>query len=482
MNDKKTEKALAQWGLSVEEIEQLGNRLEIFWTYYGQWTRTKTRDTSHYGYCYLSGLLRMKSERTYAGIARQMDISGQNLQHYMSHSPWSGQELMAQIRADISQRDEFQEESVLLLDESADAAYGQQKVGASRQYNGRLGKVDQCQVGVFLSLANQGYHTWVDGEIFLPKVWFTPEYAAYRQQVGIPKERYFQTKIELGWQMIARVQEEGLPFAAVACDELYGRDTAFRDQLDAAGLEYYADIPANTKIYLSEPVIGIPQNKLGRKAHKRRVLSPKGYRVDKLRRHPDTIWHRLTLRPKERGRLRTDFARCRVWTIREEDDEPVSAKEEWLLIRRDGKRHTYSLSNAAPDTPLLLMARRKAQRYFVERSIQDAKSELGWDEFQATKFLAWQHHLALTILASWFITETRLDWAEQYQRDPDLLETYEVEVLPALSLANVRELLRAAMPLPQLSPEDAAYLVVNHLVNRTRSRKSRLKNYLSHEI
>jgi hypothetical protein len=125
------------------------------------------------------------------------------------------------------------------------------------------------------------------------------------------------------------------------------------------------------------------------------------------------------------------------------------------------------------------MAALKSQRYFIERSNQDAKSELGWDEFQAIKYRAWQHHLALTIAASWFITETRLDWALEFERDPELLAHYEMDVLPALSMANVRELLRAALPLPQLSPLDAAALVVEHLDNRTRSRQSRLRNALS---
>ena len=113
------------------------------------------------------------------------------------------------------------------------------------------------------------------------------------------------------------------------------------------------------------------------------------------------------------------------------------------------------------------MAQRKSQRFFIERSNQDAKSELGWDEFQGIKYRGWQHHLAFTILASWFITETRLDWIADHPRDPFLLEHYGTDVLPNLSLANVRTLLRAAMPLPQLSPQQAAALVVEHLDNRT---------------
>ena len=120
------------------------------------------------------------------------------------------------------------------------------------------------------------------------------------------------------------------------------------------------------------------------------------------------------------------------------------------------------------------MARRESHRYFVERSNQDEKGELGWDEFQAVKYLAWEHQLALTILASWFIAKTRLDWMQRFERNPALLEQYEIDVLPLLSVSNVRELLRAAMPLPQLTTQEAAALVVKHLTNRTRSRKSRL--------
>lgn len=122
------------------------------------------------------------------------------------------------------------------------------------------------------------------------------------------------------------------------------------------------------------------------------------------------------------------------------------------------------------------MAQRKSARYFIERSNQDVKMELGWDEFQAIKLRAWEHQLALTILASWFVTETRPDWSRRFERDLELLAQYEVEVLPALSMANVRAMLTAAMPLPQLSPEEATYLVVKHLDNRTHSRKSRLRS------
>jgi hypothetical protein len=150
-------------------------------------------------------------------------------------------------------------------------------------------------------------------------------------------------------------------------------------------------------------------------------------------------------------------------------------RQEWLLVRKDPIQITYVLSNAAEETLLETMAWRKTHRYLIERSNEDAKGEIGWDEFQVRKYRAWEHQLALTILASWFIAETRLDWMQCFEQDPALLTKYEVEVLPQLSVGNVRELLRAAMPIPQLSTIEAAQLVTTHLINRTRSRKSRLR-------
>lgn len=152
------------------------------------------------------------------------------------------------------------------------------------------------------------------------------------------------------------------------------------------------------------------------------------------------------------------------------------AVEDWLVMREeaDGK-HSYALCNAVRETALEQLAWWKCQRYFIERSNQDAKSELGWDELQAQKYRAWEHHLALTVLASWFIAQAKHAWARTYERDPALLQALETDVLPALSVANVRTLLRAVMPLRQMSEAQATDLVIEHLLNRVRSRKSRLK-------
>jgi SRSO17 transposase len=459
-----------QWGLPLGEIRQLGQRLKRFYDRFRSCMRSQTRDTSEYGLQYVSGLLRMETGRTMANIGRKTDIPKQNVHHFMSNSPWSGPTLITAIQDNVKQHPAFQSGAMLILDESAEEKAGDHSAGAARQHNGRLGKVEMSQVGVFLSLATPRAHTWIDGELYIPRHWFDEAHARRCEKAGIPKNRVFQTKPELGWRMIQRAVANQVSFEAVIMDDLYGRNNVLRKRLDQAGIEYYGDVPANTTVYLDQPQIIYPKTKRGKRSKRPQVVAQQRYEARQLLHHPDLQWKTITLRPNERGMLVAQFGRCRVWTV-----HGTHCRQEWLLVRRSGPRITYVLSNASQEMPLETMAWRKSHRYFIERDNQDAKSEMGWDEFQAIKYQAWEHQLALTILASWFIADTRFDWMERFERDPALLRQHEVDVLPMLSVGNVRELLRAAMPLPQLSTQEAAALVVEHLVNRTRSRRSRLR-------
>jgi SRSO17 transposase len=421
----------------------------------------------------------MQTKRNYANIARQVidpEDDGQNVQQFMSDSPWEAQAVIQKVQQEIAGTEGLQEGGMLLLDESADEKAGSKSAGAGRQHNGRLGKVEMSQVGVFLAFYKELVWTWVDGELFLPEHWFTSEMASERKRVGVPEERKFATKIELGWRMIERVKAHGLPFEAVACDDLYGRSGWFRGQMDQADIIYMAEVPENTQIYLTKPDFDIPphaRGQAGRISTRPKVLSEnQPVEIRQLITSPDTHFQRFPVRNTERGILDDRFAMRRIWTIRDNE-----LAEEWLVIRHENDaRYTYALSNAPADTSLERLAWLKCVRHFVERSNQDAKSEIGWDELQAQKFRAWEHHLALTIMATWFIAETKYDWANTYARDPQLAHELEVKALPTLSVANVRELLQATMPLPKLSPDQASHLVVKHLVNRSRSTRSRHKS------
>jgi len=125
--------------------------------------------------------------------------------------------------------------------------------GTGHQHNGRTGQIDECQVGVFLTLATAQVNPWLDGELFIPEAWFTDRMAHRRAKAGIPPDRRFQTKPELAWQLIARAQRQGVPFRSVSMDTLNGRSHELRQKLRDAQLEYYADVPADTHVYLCLP-------------------------------------------------------------------------------------------------------------------------------------------------------------------------------------------------------------------------------------
>jgi SRSO17 transposase len=468
-----------RWGLPAEVIADLGDRLRRFWGRFRACFKTQTRDSAAHAWTYLRGLLGLEIGRNFANIARRVngpDDDGQQVQHFMSDSPWSAAAVIQQVQAEIAATPELGQGGVLLLDESPDEKAGDQSAGAGRQHNGRLGKVEMSQVGVFLAFYKERVWTWVDGELFLPAHWFTADMAALRKRLGVPAERTFATKIELGWQMIQRVQTRGLPFVAVACDDLYGRSGWLRQQMADAGLLYMAEVPENTQVYLRQPelhplppVVGDPPP--ARVLRPQDVKAPAAIEVRQLLTAAETRFRRIQVRSTERGDLWDPFAMRRVWTLRN-----GQLAEEWLVIRQeDDQKYSYALSNAAPDTPAERLAWLKCVRHFVECSNQEAKSEVGWDEFQAQKFRAWEHQLALTILATWFIAQTKHEWTQTYARDAALAQDLQVEQLPALSAANVRELLQAVLPLPQLSPEEATRLVVKHLVNRAHSTASRLR-------
>jgi len=467
-----------RWGLPAEAVLDLANRLQRSWERYHDCFTTKTRDTSPYGFSYLRGLLTMDTDRNYANIARRViapDDDGQNLQQFMSDSPWSSAAVFERIQAEIRAQPALHG-GMLTLDESADERAGDQSAGAARQYLGRFGKVDLGQVGVALGYTHAGIWTLVDAELYLPEAWFDTAHADLRRRWHIPAERTFATKPELGLQLIRRAKDRNLPFAVVGCDSLYGRDRQFRAALDAEQVVYMADIPGDTLVYLAPPQVGVPatvRGKRGRPASRPQVLSATApVEVRLLVSRPDPPWQALPIRQTERGLLTYACATRRVWTLTPE----MQVREEWLLLRQehDGT-FSFALSNAPVTTRPGELAQWRCQRYFGERTFQDAKSEAGWAELVARKYRAWMHHTALDALALWFVAETKLDWAQAHPRDPALGEQLEVAVLPALSMANVRELLQAVLPLEQLSPEQAVRVVINHLVHRSRSTRSRLK-------
>ncbi len=311
----------------------------------------------------------------------------------MSNSPWKVTRIYDQVAQEIIRTPGLQNGGVLIIDESADVKSGVISAGAQKQYNGRLGTVEVSQVGGVAAYANatiEGgpFWTWVRGDLCLPEGWVSDEepMTSTRHRVGIPTAVESRTKIEIAWQLIQDTHQSGLRWEVVCCDTLYGRSQWFREQVGKGGFIYMAEVPCDTNVYLRKPTLGSPlrTSSQGRKPTRYRVLSDeKPVEVRSLVHTPETQWQRVLIRRIERGDVCDAVAVRRVWTVSDDHQEAV---EEWLVMRKEGAgKYSYALCNAPADTPLSQLAWWKCQRYFVERSNQDAKSELGWDEFQAQK-------------------------------------------------------------------------------------------------
>jgi len=181
------------------------------------------------------------------------------MQYFISESPWQEEALLSQLRQDVWQGLGDPIEGALLLDESGIPKQGKMSVGVQRQYCGRLGKVDNCQVGVYLAYSNASHSTLVDRRLYLPESWI--EDAERRKKCGVPSEIPFKTKAELGLEMILSFKAQGLPFGWVGMDAHYGEQPWLLHRLNEEEIVYMADIPCTTRVFLALPKTEVPPGK-----------------------------------------------------------------------------------------------------------------------------------------------------------------------------------------------------------------------------
>jgi SRSO17 transposase len=444
--------------LRTEDIAEHAQDLVNFHGRFTSFFRTSTRDVSAHGLEYLKGQLLCESRRNMSKISVEVSVMNeQALDHFTSVSPWKDRPLMEAIAQGASERiSSHSGTRAIILDESGIGKKGKRSVGVSRQYCGSLGKVDSCQVGMYLALSNAEDVTLIDRRLFLPREWIKDPNRCER--AGIPKEeRVYRTKAEIGLEMILDARARQIGFEFVGMDEHYGEQPWMLSRLEEEGIVYVGDVPRTTRVYLEYPEIGIPPARGGRPPRKLRVLSGQAHEVQTLL--PSLSWHTLRVRSTQRGELVIRFAALRVWRV--QDDLPC-LHPVWLLIRQelDGTDTKYSFSNAGAFTPLQVLAQWQSRRYWVERALEDAKGLGGLDEYQVLGWRGWHHHTSMVLLAMLFLLELKQDLRPK---------------APLLSLQDAVEVLKVAMPRKSLSYKDAVDLIRSHHKNRSSSRLSRLR-------
>jgi len=338
----------------------------------------------------------------------------QALQHFLTNSRWNDQLVIDQIAQDANQLIGGKEDSCLIIDETGCPKKGNKSVGVARQWCGQLGKVENCQVGVFSVLGFQEYAVPIGDRLFLTEAWVNDEKRCL--EAGVPQENIeFHRKHDLALQLVIQARLQGVQFAWVGADSLYGEDPCFLRSLDQMHEIFMVDVHKDQRIYLEDPdpLVPPPKSEKGRKPSKLKAHTIP-LRVDKwAAQQPDKDWQRIHVRDTTKGKLLVDILHKRVWLW---DGEESQANCWHLVIRREvkAKKIKSSLCNAPEATPLKRLAFMQAQRYWIERTFQDAKNECGLGEYQARKWRSWHHHMAMVMMAMLFMAEQKLLYRKQY--------------------------------------------------------------------
>jgi SRSO17 transposase len=350
---------------------------------------------------YVEGLLSDLDGKDIESIAYLHDRERQGLQKFIGQAEWHHRPMVAELARQIA-TELGEDDGVLVFDPSAFAKKGTESVGVQRQWCGRLGKIENCQVGIYLGYVSRRDHALVDFRLFLPQDW--AQRKRRRAKAGVPKEIRFQTRHEL---MLEMLDEHGavLPHAWIAGDDELGRSSWFRQQLRERNEQYLLAVPSNTLVRdLKAPQP--PSSTPGGRPRKTPFV-----RADRwCASAPESAWQTIEVRAGEKGPLVVQVA----WTLVQTRTEGKGSDVwETLVVFREKQgdgawKHDYLLSNAWVTTPLEEFARVFKAEHRIEECLQRAKGEAGLADYQVRTWEGWHHHQTLALLATWFLTqETR---------------------------------------------------------------------------
>ncbi len=333
---------------------------------------------------FVGGLLGGTERKSVEPIALAQGVSRRQLQHFVGVSVWDHRPLIEVLQSEVA-AELGDSEGILVIDGSAIPKKGTESVGVTRQWCGRLGKVENCQVGVFLAYAGKGSCTLVDERLFLPRCW--AEDAERRHKGKVPEEVEYRTSWHLADEMVRRTGPR-LPHRWVTGDSEFGRASAFRDSLAKRGERYIMEVPVNVVV---------------RTAARKKGRTPRWHAAKQyLRRWPVTAWQRFTVRDGQKEPIEVIALAAEVQTRRRR-----RGKRELLVAVEalSGSDKWYFLSNAPTSTPLDELVGAAMRRHLIEERFEAAKGETGLDHYEVRSWLGWHHHMASSLVALWFLVK-----------------------------------------------------------------------------
>jgi SRSO17 transposase len=367
---------------------------------------------------YLRGLLVQQTDRRNAENVAEA-ITGATpraLQRLLTEAPWETEPVIERLQHYLGPRLRTAE-GVFVLDETGFPKKGTKSVGVARQYCGTLGKVGNCQLGVFLAYVSERGHALVDARLYLPHEWTDdPERC---RAAGVPAAVTYQSKAELAMAMLAQTRPVGdLAGPWVTADADYGKVPTLRDALDAAGWRYVLEVPSTTSVFSDTAEAAVPAwSGHGRTPTRPRLTEGAAHAQSVAAWGADVAperWEVRTVAEGAQGPRSYQFVGQRGWESR----EGVPGRESWLVARRnlDGSEIKFYLSNAPAATPLPTLGQVGAWRWPIETEFQTEKGETGLDEYDVRGWDGWHHHITLALLAGAFLLTVEQNWGEKSAR------------------------------------------------------------------
>ncbi len=360
------------------------------------------------GLAYITGLLSNNEAKSVEPIALMLlgEKSVRPLQRFMKSYGWDDEAMEAGHQTMLSQ-EIADPNGMITVDPSDFPKKGKESVGVARQYCGALGKVDNCQSGVFVGYTSRKGYGLLTSRLYMPQSWFSEEQKERREYNLVPENLVFQTKLQIANVLIDKIDKTNqFPAKWIGCDAAFGSDWDFLESLPQDKY-YFANIKSNTRVFLAKPKVRVPSyGGRGPRPSKPRVMKGTVYTVSKIARSKKLAWKKVVLAEGAKGPIMADVARLRVYPI--QDNLPKESPV-WLFLRRleDGQIK-YAFSNAPETMPLSELCEAATMRWPIEQCFQDGKSEVGMDQYEHRSWPAWHRHMLYVFLALQFLLRLRL--------------------------------------------------------------------------